>query len=81
MEAKEPVKEVSQPSSGGSGMGARLGIILFLFALLAGGIVGLQFYLDAQIPKPDPNVVRPEVDDDTDMGSGMTGGMPQAPGA
>ncbi|MEL7496741.1 MAG: hypothetical protein AAFN77_03980 [Planctomycetota bacterium] len=68
-----------KPSTGG-GMGLRLGIILGIFILFAGGIAGTRFYLEAQLPKEDPNVKRPAVDENTDMGS-MRGGGAIAPGA
>lgn len=71
-----PVK----PSGSGGGMGLRLGILLGVFLLGACGVMGFRFYMDAQLPKKDPTVQRPEVTADTDMGN-SSGAMPQAPGA
>lgn len=78
---QQPVNEVgfdSGPSSNGN-MGMRLGIIFAVFAILAGGIWGVQLYLKAQIPKPG-DVERPVYGEDADVG-GVKGGQAVAPPA
>ena len=65
-EAVDPVKTPMEaelaPVSESSGVGMRLGILLVIFVIAAGGIFGYRYYLDSTLPKPDPDHIKREAE-------------------
>ena len=58
-----PAKEVDSltpPPAGG--LGIRLGILVLLFAIAAGGIMGYRYYLESQMPPADPDHIKKQRD-------------------
>lgn len=59
----------SAPTS--SGMGMRLVILLVIFVIAAGGILGYRTYLNSQLPEADPEHIKREAaPDDLPAGGG-----------
>ena len=68
-ETPVPVAPVEKPMeadlayvSEGSGVGMRLGILLVIFVIAAGGILGYRYYLDSTLPTPDPDHIKREAE-------------------
>lgn len=51
-----------QEASASQGMGKRLGVLLILFVIAAGAIFGYRYYLDSQLPQPDPDHIKRQRD-------------------